>query len=442
MDITNITTQITQCLDKAKHAGVQCQIAVDFHHQLSVEVKHSLPEQLCKNNNLDIHLIVLDNHKKSSASSNAIENIDDLLETAIANAKLNEVDPTYALPDAHLLAKQADIDTNNLGLYKPYELPIESAIEQCIALEQIITKYDKRLKAEITGFESSQGFSLLANTHDWLQIEQSSHYSMYATAIANQQEQKQMSYEYDNHFDYHKLASIDSIGERCAQKTLAKLNPQPIPSKVYPIIFTPKLARWCIRQFIQAISGMRVYKKSTFLLDALNTNIMPSWLTIRETCSQYGIAGSSRYDNEGVATIDKTLIQNGALMQYVFDCTSGRKLKQTTTGNCGYLGVITCESAIEQYPDQEALIQTIDEGILVSDIMGNGSNIVTGDVSVGASGQFIKNGQIVHAVDELTIAINLRDAFQQIRALANDIDTRSNIHIGSMLVDGFAVASR
>ncbi|MBN5534870.1 metalloprotease PmbA, partial [Pseudomonas aeruginosa] len=235
------------------------------------------------------------------------------------------------------------------------------------------------------------------------------------------------------------LASAESIGRRAAERAASRLGARPVQTAEVPVLFAPEIAVGLFGHFLGAISGGSLYRKSSFLEGALGQRLFPEWLSIDERPHLVGALGSASFDSDGLATYAKPFVENGELVSYVLGTYSGRKLGLPSTANAGGVHNLFVSHGDE---DQAALIRRMGRGLLVTELMGQGVNLVTGDYSRGAAGYWVENGEIQFPVQEVTIAANLRDLFRRIVAVGKDIERRGNLHTGSVLVESMMVAGR
>ena len=247
----------------------------------------------------------------------------------------------------------------------------------------------------------------------------------------------QRDYWYDVARDAADLQSAQHIGQRAAQNTLRRLNARTVDTGSYPIIFAAEIAPSLFGQLMGAIRGGALYRQSTFLLDHLGKQILPDFIHIHEQPHLLKGIGSANFDNEGVATRTRDIVSGGVLQTYLLDSYAARKLNMVSATNSGSVHNLTVDSG--EY-DQVALLKQMDKGLLITETMGMGVNIVTGDYSQGAAGFWVENGEIQYPVDEFTIASNLRDMFLGIQAIGNDVEQRGNTRTGSVWIDNMTVA--
>ena len=237
------------------------------------------------------------------------------------------------------------------------------------------------------------------------------------------------------------MAQPEAVGRYAAERALARLNARKLDTRTCPVLFEAPLAAGLLGSFVQATSGGALYRKSTFLLDSLGQSVFPSHIQILEDPHVPGAVGSAPFDEEGVRTVRRHVVKNGVVQGYFLSTYSARKLGMQTTGNAGGSHNLTMSSTNTRRADDFAgMIKKMDRGLLVTELMGQGTNYVTGDYSRGASGFWVENGVIQYPVEEITIAGNMKDIFQQIVAIGNDTLIRGNKQTGSILIEKMVVA--
>jgi PmbA protein len=245
----------------------------------------------------------------------------------------------------------------------------------------------------------------------------------------------EQAYAYDSKRLALDLLNAESIGRLAAEKAVKRLNPRTLPTQKALVLFDPEAARGFWGHMVSAISGGRLYRKLSFLLDAQGTQIFPKWLTMTEDPFLIRASGSCPFDGEGVRVKPRVLIDNGVLTGYVLSSYSARRLALPNTGNSGGVHNLAIPGTLSF----EQMLKTMDRGLLVTELMGNSVNMVTGDYSRGASGFWVEGGEIQFPVHEITLGGKLSELYQNIIAVGTDVDTRSNIRTGSVLVDGFLI---
>ncbi|MCL4136126.1 UNVERIFIED_CONTAM: hypothetical protein GTU68_038760 [Idotea baltica] len=327
----------------------------------------------------------------------------------------------------------------DLSTYHPWDISAEQAIELATECEQAGFDVDARISnSEGAGVSSHQGERIYANSHGFMGTSSGTRHSLSCTLISEDNKGMQRDYWYDLARDAADLATAKSIGQRAAENTINRLNPQAIATGSYPVVFAADIAPSLFSQFISAIRGGALYRQSSFLIDHLGKQIFPDFIHIHEQPHLVKGLGSATFDGEGVATTARDIVKEGILQGYVLDSYSARKLNMDTTGNAGGVHNLTIDPHDMSF---EAMLRELNTGVLVTETMGMGVNIVTGDYSQGAAGFWVENGEIQHAIDEFTIASNLREMFMGIQAVANNIETRSSTRTGAVWIDKMMVAS-
>lgn len=350
-------------------------------------------------------------------------------------ARYTEEDPAVGLADAKLMA----YDYQDLALCHPWKITVDEAInlgKECeaagLAYDQKITNSDGAnvgTVSSIVGYGNTHGFSGFCplTTH-----------SISCALIAAQHADMQRDYDFTVARNACALAAATAIGKNAAQKTVARLGAARLTTRKISVIFDPQMARSLIGNFIDAVSGRNLYNRTTFLVDSLGKKIFPDHLTIAERPHLLQALGSSAFDAEGVRTADRYLVDQGVLQGYVLNSYAARKLKMTTTANAGGIHNLIVSSK-HSYSLPE-LLRLMGTGLVVTELLGQGVNLITGDYSRGAFGFWVENGVIQYPVEGITIAGNLRDLFLGISAMANDVDERGTIRVGSILIDNMTVA--
>ncbi|MER2297749.1 MAG: metalloprotease PmbA, partial [Pseudomonas sp.] len=370
----------------------------------------------------------------ASTSASGPEAVRETVAAALAIAKHTSEDECSGLADAALMAR----DIPDLDLYHDWGIEPEKAIEMALTCEAAAFDADPRiLNADGTTLNTHQGCRVYGNSHGFIGGYASTRHSLSCVMIAEGEGQMQRDYWYDVNRQGNLLADPRSIGIRAAQRAASRLGARPVATCEVPVLFSAELAGGLFGSFLSAISGGNLYRKSSFLDGAIGQRLFPSWLTLDERPHIPRALGSAAFDADGLATYAKPFVDNGELVSYLLGTYSGRKLGLPSTANAGGVHNLYVTHGVE---DQAALIRRMGRGLLVTELMGHGLNMVTGDYSRGAAGYWVENGEIQHAVQEVTIAGNMKDMFQQIVAIGSDLETRSNIHTGSVLIERMTVA--
>jgi PmbA protein len=357
--------------------------------------------------------------------------------TAAVNiANYTSVDDCSGLADKNLLAmKPLDLD-----LYHPHDITTEQAIELAKECEESALTADPRItNSDGANFDTFAGFKVYGNSHGQLVGYPSTRHSLSCVMIASENEQMERDYAYSVNRDFTLLNSAKSIGLEASAEVLSRLNPQTLPTRKVPVLFRADIANSIWGHLIAAISGGNLYRKSSFLLDTIGNSVFPDFLTISERPHIAKALASSAFDSEGVLTHDREIISQGILQSYLLTSYSARKLGLTSTGHAGGIHnwLVNAQGHDGNF---EAMLKTLGTGLLVTELMGQGVNVVNGDYSRGAAGFWVENGVIAYPVSEITIAGNLTDMFKGIVAVGSDIDLRGSIMTGSILIDEMQVA--
>ncbi|KAA6195657.1 metalloprotease PmbA [Pseudomonas lactis] len=429
--------QVEQILAEAKRQGASaCEVAVSLEQGLSTSVRQREVETVEFNRDQGFGITLYAGQRKGSASTSASgpEAIRETVAAALAIAKHTSEDESSGLADKALMAK----DVQDFDLFHAWDITPEQAIELALTCEAAAFDADARIKnADGTTLSTHQGCRVYGNSHGFIGGYASTRHSLSCVMIAEANGQMQRDYWYDVNRQGELLADPASIGLRAAQRAASRLGARPVPTCEVPVLFSAELAGGLFGSFLGAISGGNLYRKSSFLEGAIGQKLFPEWLTIDERPHLMRAMGSSSFDGDGLATYAKPFVEKGELVSYVLGTYAGRKLGLPSTANAGGVHNLFVTHGDE---DQAALLRRMGRGLLVTELMGHGLNMVTGDYSRGAVGFGLENGEIQFAVQEVTIAGNMRDMFKQIVAVGNDLELRSNIRTGSVLIERMTVA--
>ena len=429
--------QVEQILAEAKRQGASaCDVAVSLEQGLSTSVRQREVETVEFNRDQGFGITLYAGQRKGSASTSASgpEAIRETVAAALAIAKHTSEDESSGLADKALMAK----DVQDFDLFHAWDITPEQAIELALTCEAAAFDADARIKnADGTTLSTHQGCRVYGNSHGFIGGYASTRHSLSCVMIAEANGQMQRDYWYDVNRQGDLLADPASIGLRAAQRAASRLGARPVPTCEVPVLFSAELAGGLFGSFLGAISGGNLYRKSSFLEGAIGQKLFPEWLTIDERPHLMRAMGSSSFDGDGLATYAKPFVEQGELVSYVLGTYAGRKLGLPSTANAGGVHNLFVTHGDE---DQAALLRRMGRGLLVTELMGHGLNMVTGDYSRGAAGFWVENGEIQFAVQEVTIAGNMRDMFKQIVAVGNDLELRSNIRTGSVLIERMTVA--
>lgn len=349
-------------------------------------------------------------------------------------AEYTEEDPCAGLAEKQYLATE----NPDLSLYHVAGITPEHAIEQAKACEAAALEYSKEItNSEGSAFSTNDQFYVYGNSNGFLAAYPTTKYSAYCVVIGQRGESMQRDYDFTVARDVNDLLRLPQIGKNAAEKTIARLGARKIKTCQAPVVFVPKVAASLWGCLISAISGGNLFRKTSFLLDSLDTEVFPKLVHISEHPYLLKGLGSAPFDDEGVTTNAKDIIKDGVLKTYLLGSYSARKLGMQTTGNAGGVHNMLVKSGSESFAH---LLKKMHQGLVVTELLGHGTNIVTGDYSHGAVGFWVENGEIAYPVEEITIAGNLKDMFRQVQGIANDVDPRSNIITGSVLIENMTIA--
>ena len=428
---------VSFAIETAQEAGATAEVGVTKVSGLSVSTRLQEIENVEFTNDGALGISVYLGQQKGNASTSDLseEAIKNTVEAALAIAKYTSPDDCTGLANKELMAFEAP----NLALYHGASVDVEQATKLALEAEKAALEYDAKIvNSNGASFNSHTGVRVYGNTHGMLQSYLSSRYSLSCSVIGGELDQLENDYEYTVSREFDALSSADWVGQNCAKKVIARLNPQKLTTREVPVIFLNDVATGLISHLTGAISGGSLYRKSSFLLDHLGKQVLPDWFQISERPHLLKRLASTPFDSEGVRTQDLEIIQDGVLQTYLLTSYSGRKMGMQSTGHAG--GIHNWLVKPNLTGGLTALLRQMGTGLLVTDVMGQGVNIVTGDYSRGAAGFWVENGEIQYPVAEITIAGQLQDMLKNIVAVADDVEHRSNIQTGSILLDKMKIS--
>ncbi|TKB47882.1 metalloprotease PmbA [Thalassotalea mangrovi] len=445
-DAKNLTEQMQQVkqrladvLATAKSLGADAvEASMSKQQGLSVATRFGEVETVEFTNDGALGITVYQQGRKGSASTADLSEaaLKQAVQAAIDIAKYTSVDPCSGLADAELLEYQP----KDLDLYHPQPISSEQAIEIARETEMLALQSDSRLtNSDGANFASYEGFKVYGNSHGQLVAYPSSRHSLSCMLIATDGEEMQRDYAYTVSRDFQQLWSPERVAQMAANETLNRLGTRKIATQKVPVMFRADIANGLFGHLIAAISGGNLYRKSSFLLDALGQQIFPSHVNIVERPHILKGLASSSFDAEGVKTSDMDIIDNGELQHFLLTSYSARKLNRQTNGHAG--GIHNWQVSANG-GDFDAMLKQLGTGLLVTELMGQGVNIVNGDYSRGAAGFWVENGEIAYPVAEVTIAGNLKDMFANLVLTGSDFDERGSIRTGSVLIEQMQVSGQ
>jgi len=411
----------------------------DYEFNMSLSDGYSVTSRSSEVENIEYHqdmalnVSVYKDYQKGSASTNDLseKSIQQAIEKA-QNISINtQADDCQGLPESQYTTQKWE----DMDIYYPKTLDIKNIIDLTKDCESSAFQKDKRVtNSEGSSFTFSDNTHMILNSNGAYGTFDSTDYSLSCIALAEQNKLMERDYWYSSTRDFDALESSKHIGEKAAERVIARLGAKTIKTRVCPVLFSPEMTSSLISSFLSAINGSSIYKKSSFLIDKIDKKIFPDFVNIQEDPSLSNGSATRPYDSEGVLTQKKDIIKDGILKTYLLDTYAARKLKSKCTGN----GVLTNIIVSSKKPETD-LLKNMTDGLYITDMMGSGANSLTGDYSRGAFGYLVKNGEIQYPVTEITVASNLLQMFENIVSLGDDVDNRNRIRTGSMLIDNITI---
>lgn len=433
---TLLETRAQMALELARRLGADaCEVGASVDQGVGVSVREGEVETVELSRDQGIAVTVyLGSRKGSASSTDAGEaSIRAVVEKAIAIARHTGEDPAAGLADAELMATELP----DLDVHHPWPLSTEEAIELALACESAGRQRPGIRSSDGASLSSGEGVRVYANSHGFLGSQRGSRHSLSCMLIAGDEGGMQRDYDYSSARNPRDLLAPEKVGESAAERTLRRLGARRPATGRMPVLFDPTLASGLVGSLMGAIAGGALYRQASFLCDRLGEPLFPEWFSLQERPMEVGAMASSPFDGDGVQTRDNVFIENGRLASYMLSAYSARRLGMQTTGNAGGARNLRIEAPLAS---REELLARMGRGVLVTELMGQGVNAVTGDYSRGAAGFWVENGEIQHPVEEFTIAGNLEAMFKGLSGIGSDTDTRGSIHTGSWLIGEMTVA--
>jgi PmbA protein len=436
-DQSRLEALVQDVIAQARALGAdQVDAGVSIDAGLSVTVRLGETETLEYNRDRGLGLTVYFDHRKGSASTADFEpdSIRATVRAACDIARYTSTDDCAGLADAERMATGVP----DLDLYHPWDLDVAQAIEIARECETAAREVDVRIEnSEGATLSSYSGMQVTGNSHGFLGGYRSSRHSISCAVVGREGGKMQRDHWADVARDPQDLASPAAVGRKAGERTAMRLGARQLSTRQAPVIFAADVARGLVGNFISAINGSNLYRKSSFLVDHLGQSIFRPFVHIHEQPHLKKGLGSAPYDSEGVATCARDIVRDGVLQGYVLDSYAARKLGMETTGNAGGVRNLTLAPGTQ---DLAGLLRTMDTGLLISELIGFGVNVLTGDYSRGVAGYWVEGGEIQYPVEEITAAGNLKDMFMGIVEVGNDVDRRGNVRTGSILVEQMTIA--
>lgn len=430
-----------QLLERCRQRGAsQAEVSCSEEHGLSVDVRMGEVETIESTRDRGIAVTVYFGRRKGSASTADLrdESLEATVAQACAIARHTEEDPAAGLADAELMARPgADGRFPDFDGWHPWDIDAARAIELALACEQAGRDDARITNSDGASVGSSTSLGVYANSHGFVGRERGTRHTIGCALIAGQGDDMQRDGWYTTAVARDGLESPAAVGRKAAGRTAARLQPRSVATGSMPVLFSAEAARSLVGHLLGAVSGGALYRKASFLLDSAGTQLFPDWFAIDELPFLARGLNSAAFDADGVATREAPLVRDGVLQRYVLGSYSARKLGLQTTANAG--GVHNLEVAANAGSLAD-MLRGMGRGLLVTELMGQGVNAVTGDYSRGAAGFMVEEGALAYPVDGITIAGNLKTMFRAIEAVGSEIDPRSHVRTGPILVGRMTVA--
>ena len=424
------------CLDLAKKLGAtDASVIVSNSISETVNFRNKKLDESNRSDNLGIDITTYVGKKKSSISSSNLlnENLNILLEKCIETTKKTPEDEFNSLPDRDLLAKEV----KDLNLYDDTNLKNDHKIDYLKKLEASAA-FNKKIINTESSFTQNKSNFILANSEGFCDGYKTSSFTASSVTVAKDENSMERDYEYSSKCHLDDLEDAEKLGKLAADQTIRKLSPKKISSEKISIIFDKRIAKGMLNAFASAISSSAISRGTSFLKDKTNQKIFADRINVFDKPDILKGLGSRSFDNEGVKTDTLKLVDNGILKNYLIDTYNGKKLSLKSNGRCGGASNLYFENGNMSYKD---LLNSSSKSLYITETIGHGSNIVTGDYSVGATGFLVENGEFKYPINEITIAGNFKDMFQNI-ILANDLDFKYSTNSPTMMIEGMVVAGK
>jgi len=435
-ELDNLQAHVEKALKQAADAGATAaEVSAHATQGLSVAVRLGEIDTLEHMQDHGINVGVLIGRRSGHATSADLsrQSIEACVDKALEIARYTQEDPCNGLADAELLAT----DFPDLDLWHPAAMDAQAAIERALTCEASGREHPDISNSEGASFDAGLTLNVYGNSHGFIGRSAGTHYSQSCVLIAGKGDRMQRDYSYDSRRSLSDLEAAEVTGKEAARRTVQRLGARQLRTGRMPILLAPEVAKSLIGHLIGAISGTSLYRNASFLKDAAGEKIFPEWVVLSERPHLLRGAASAAFDSEGVATRERNIVDAGILQGYALSSYSARRLGLKTTANAGGVRNLLLQSSGQSTLE---LLREMQGGFYVTEVMGQGVSLVTGDYSRGAVGYLVENGEISHPVEEVTIAGNLRDMFADLVAVGSEVDTRGNIHTGAVWIGAMTVA--
>ena len=435
--LESLKNEVADALTQSRALGADAaEASASFATGLSVNVRMREVETLEYQRDQGLGLTVYFGHRKGNASTSDLSPaaIQETVEKACALARYAAEDEAAGLADAHRLAREIP----DLDLDHPWDIEPSAAIDLATRCESAALDFDSRISnSEGASVSTHRSWRVYGNSNDFLEGYADTSHNLSCAVLAAGPHGMERDYEYTVSRRADRLEDPVHVGQEAARRAIDRLGADKLTTRSCPVLFPARLARGLLGHMLGAISGGNLYRRSSFLLEALGQPVFGDWVDIEERPHIAGALGSAAFDDEGVATADRFLVRQGVLQGYVLGSYYARKLGLETTGNAGGIHNLEVTDSGQTF---DQLMNQMDTGLLLTELMGSGVNMVTGDYSRGAAGFWVQGGEIQYPVSEVTVAGNLSEMYRNIQAIGTDRDLRGVIRMGSTLVEGMTVA--
>ncbi len=437
LDQAGLENLVTEVLGEARRLGAsQAQAAVSLDSGLTLTVRLGEVETLEYQRDRGLGITVYFGKRKGSASTADLSPaaVREAVRAAVSIARYTAEDECAGLADAELMAR----DIPDLDLNHPWALSPEDAIDIARRCEETARSFDPRIEnSEGATVTTHQGIRVYGNSHGFVGGYASSAHSLNCSVVGRQDGHMQRDYWYTTARDAADMETPEAVGRKAAQRTVARLGARRLKTRDAPVLFAPEVARGLIAHFLSAMRGGAQYRQTSFLLGASGDKVFPEFVQFSERPYLRKALASAAFDNEGVATRDAEIVDRGIATTYLLDSYAARKLKLKSNGHAGGVHNLIVKPGEFDYP---SLVRHMQTGLVITELMGQGVNPVTGDYSRGAAGFWTENGELAYPVEEITVAGNLKDMYRNIIAIGNDVDARASVRTGSILVGNMTIA--
>lgn len=433
-ELRGLAAQVLELARAGGASAAETEISEGFGQNVSVRLGEVETIEFNKDKGVGVTVFVGPRRGHAASSDFSPDALRRCVDKALTIARYTAADDCAGLADADRLASaQPDLD-----LYHPWPVDVETAIEQARACEAAALAVDARLRNSEGGSVSTQaGQFVYANSLGFVGGYPTSRHSVSCAVIAEENGAMQRDYWYTTARAAADMDAVETVGRRAGERAVRRLNARKLDTRQCPVLFEAPVATGLIAGYVSAVSGGHLYRKSSFLLDSLGQRVFPEFVQIEERPFIPRGLASAAFDSEGVATAERDVVKDGVVNAYFLSSYTARKLGLASTGNAGGNHNLIVASTGEDFA---ALLKKMGDGLLVTELLGHGLNMVTGDYSRGAAGFWVENGEIAYPVEEITIAGNLRDMLRGIVAIGADVETRGSRRVGSILIDRMTVA--